>query len=93
MLMQSLMECLHTLPAAGLQREKKEGGGEGEEGTGPVGQAEVEAVMKEMAAKVRQVHINKFTALCKDLQLQQQWEDLGGGGEVYPDPQVTSVCF
>ena len=86
----------HITTSRSPEAEKKEGegeAGEGEEGTGPVGQAEVEAVMKEMAAKVRQVHINKFTALCKDLQLRQQWEDLGGGGEVYPDPQVTSVCF
>ena len=81
----------HITTSRSPETEKKEGEGEGEEGTGPVGQAQVEAVMKEMAAKVRQVHINKFTALCKDLQLRQQWEDLGR--EVYPAPQVTSVCF
>ena len=56
---------------------------------GLVGEAQVQAVVKEMAAKVKKVHIDKFTALCKDLQRRQEVEDQGGDSGIYDnDPLV-----
>ena len=66
---------------------ERDGREEGEGGVGLVGDAQVQAVVKEMAAKVKQVHINKFTALCVDLQKRQEWEDQGGEETAY-DPLV-----
>ena len=56
---------------------------------GLVGEAQVQAVVKEMAAKVKKVHIDKFTALCKNLQRRQEVEDEGGDDGAYDnDPLV-----
>ena len=54
---------------------EKSNEGSGEKTTG---EKEVEAVVKEVAAKAKQVHIEKFTALCKDLQKKQEEEEDGG---------------
>ena len=58
---------------------------------GLVGEAQVQAVVKKMAAKVKQVNIDKFTALCKNLQRRQEVEDHGGEEGAYDDPLVRPV--
>ena len=46
-----------------------------------IGDAELKSVVKEMTTKIKQAHINQFTALCKDLQTKQERED--GGEQVF----------
>ena len=81
---------LYDPTARSPERGRKEEEEEEEEGgaaIGFMGQLQVEAVIKEMAAKVKQVHINQFTSLCKNLQKRQEWEDRGGG--IYDDLMVS----
>ena len=51
-----------------------------------IGDVEIKNVVKEMATKVKQAHINQFTALCKDLQKKQERED---DGEQMSEPEVS----
>ena len=68
-------------------REKRETGGDGQ--GKEVGEEEMETVAKEVAAKVKQVHIDQFTALCKDLQKKQEREEEEGGDT--SGPEVSAV--
>ena len=42
------------------------------------GEEEKAVVVKEVAAKAKQVHIDQLTALCRDIQKKQEREDEGG---------------
>ena len=48
----------------------------------------METVVKEMAAKAKQVRIDRFTALCVDLQKRQERE---GEGEEVPEEEVSML--
>ena len=71
------------------KRDKKEDSGSGSEhGDGGWGQTKAEeekqTVIKTVAAKAKQVHINQFTAFCKNIQKKQKKEEEGG----VPEPEV-----
>lgn len=51
-----------------------------------IGEEEREVVVKEVAARAKQVHIDQLTALCRDIQKKQERED--EGGEV-SEPEVS----
>ena len=50
------------------------------------GENVVDTVVREVAAKVKEVSITRYTALCKDLQKKQEREDEGGE---LSEPEVT----
>lgn len=54
------------------------------------GEQEKEMVVKEVAAKAKQVHIDQLTALCRDIQKKQERED---GGEEAAEPEVHVGVF
>ena len=59
-----------------------------------MGEEEIKTVVKEVAAKVKQVHIDQFTALCKDLQKKQEKEEEEGGDTLEPEVSaVVSDCL
>ena len=62
---------LHCTCRSPEPRERREVGGDGG-GKEEVREEEMKTVVKEVAAKVKQVHIDQFTALCKDIQKKQE---------------------